>query len=95
MIGINDIAKKLSEENDCSINDNKAYLELVISTIKDYVESWEKVNLNWFGRFSLVARAGRNWSNPFSWAPIKIKARTSLKFEVASPYHKAITNINI
>ena len=95
MIWINELAKTMSGFDNKSIADHKHNIEFFISALKDQLNTWEKINLKWFGRFSFVKRKARKWSNPYNWDPIDISARTSLKFEVAAPYHRKIKNFNI
>lgn len=95
MIWIKDLARILAEEKWWTIIDNEEIILDIINVIKDKIEGWNKVNLKWFGRFCLTKRKARRGSNPYTWKPIEIAARTSLKFETSIPYHKAIKDINI
>ena len=95
MIWINELAKTMSDFNDMSIASNKDSIEYFIAALKDQLNTGQKINLKWLGRFSFIKKKVRNWSNPYTQEPIVIAARTSLKFEVSTPYHNSIRNINI
>ncbi|MDD2271132.1 MAG: integration host factor subunit alpha [Desulfuromonadaceae bacterium] len=76
-----DIAERIQTNTELSKKDSLDMLELVLSIMKDALETGEKIKVAGFGNFEIKQKKDRIGRNPQTGETITIEARKILSFK--------------
>jgi integration host factor subunit alpha len=76
-----DIVARVHESAGCSKKDSFDFVEQVFETLKETLESGEKIKITGFGNFAVRKKADRRGRNPQPGEEITITARRILTFK--------------
>jgi len=86
-----DLIESIYEKIGLSKEESSRIVELVLETLKDTLESGEKVKISGFGNFVVRTKRSRRGRNPQTGDEIQITARKVLTFK-SSPILKRALN---
>jgi len=86
-----DIIESIYEKVGLSKEESSRIVELVLETLKDTLETGEKVKISGFGNFVVRTKRSRRGRNPQTGDEIQITARKVLTFK-SSPILKRALN---
>lgn len=78
------LAAVIEKETGCTKTASKAAVGKLFETIVKSTKKEGKISLPGFGTFLVAKRAARNGVNPKTGAPLKIKARKTMRFKPAA-----------
>ena len=87
-----DFIKAVAEKAWMSQDAVAKMLSSMIDVITWELVAWKDVNITWFWAFRVSHRAARNWVNPRTREPIKIKAMKTPVFRAGKTFKEAIRN---
>jgi integration host factor subunit alpha len=87
-----DIVEKVHARIGCSKMEAFEMVEAVFSTIKDTLESGEKLKISGFGNFVVKRKADRRGRNPQTGEEMTISARRILTFKPSALLKTVINN---
>jgi len=76
-----DLVEKIHANSGLTKDEAFAYLETILETIKQTLETAETVKITGFGSFVVRQKADRRGRNPLTGEPITITARKVLTFK--------------
>ncbi len=79
-----DIAERIHANTDLSKKDSLDMLELVLSIMKDTLETGEKIKVAGFGNFEVKHKKARRGRNPSTGESITLEARKIVGFKVST-----------
>ena len=82
----------VSEKISKSYFDTKIIIDDITSIIEEVLLSWDTVNLQGFGNFSVSKRKSRNWVNPRTKAKIIVNWYSTPIFRAWTPFKSKIKN---
>jgi len=85
-----DLIKYVSDETMITERDAGVIISVFLRGIKEGLESKKKITIKNFGSFSLQDRKERTAVNPRTQEPIKVPAKTVIKFKSAKKLHNII-----
>jgi len=86
----NDLISKIAEQVEIPKTQASAGLDAVLVSIKDALTSGDSVQMIGFGTFLTVERAARDGRNPQTGKPLKIPAKTVVKFKAGKTLKEAV-----
>ena len=85
-----DIAERIHANTELSKKDSLNLLELVLSLMKDTLETGEKIKIAGFGNFEVKHKKARRGRNPSTGETIFLEARKILGFKASAVLKSAI-----
>lgn len=85
-----DLIKYVSDKTMITERDAGIIINVFLKGIEEGLESKEKITIKNFGSFSLQERKERNAVNPRTQEPIKVSAKTRIKFKSAKKLYNTI-----
>lgn len=81
---LNELVKLIKKDNEIySEKEIKAVLEVAFKTISERLAHGDSIDINGFGKFSVVDVAARNGINPATKERISIPASKKVRFRIA------------
>ena len=78
-----DLIESIYEKIGFSKKESADIVEMIFDTIKETLEKGSKIKISGFGNFVVRSKRPRMGRNPQTGEPIKIAAKTVVKFRVA------------
>ncbi len=78
------LVEKIAKDGKCSKAMAEKLLNSTVENLVKLLKKGDKITLPGFGTFSVARRKARQGRNPQTGAPIKISARKTIRFKMAS-----------
>jgi len=88
----NDLISKIAEQVEIPKTQASVGLDAVLVSIKDALAAGDSVQLIGFGTFQPVAREARTGRNPQTGKPLKIPAKTVVKFKAGKTLKDSVNS---